>query len=213
MSIEKPQYLWLMKTGPGENLWKMTPNFFCIMTSLCSLMIWYHSTCVAEKTYPSFFDSSTHILHMQAHQSNVMEYQDMMDNWNTMASFNNDVIPQLSTNIGALPSKNDLVLGETPSIGPHGLPLRPVSLLLCCKLHAMPSWTLLLATHRSLYSSPMATKWRLTAIQLWSSTKFCLLQWEKECREWETQMVCRHGPYCIFNHSWPPQSRSSHFQH
>ncbi len=97
------------------------------------------STYVAEKTYPSFFDSSTHILHMQAHQSNVMEYQDMMDKWNTMASFNDVVIPQLSTNIGALPSKNDLVLGETPSIGPHGLPLRPVSLLLCCKLHAMPS--------------------------------------------------------------------------
>jgi hypothetical protein len=101
-------------------------------------MIWYHSTCVAEKTYPSFFDSSTHILHMQGNQSNVMEYQDMMENWNTMASFNDVVIPQLSTNIGALPSKNDLVLGETPSIGPHGLPLRPVSLLLCCKLHAMP---------------------------------------------------------------------------
>jgi hypothetical protein len=91
--------------------------------------------------------------------------------------------------------------------------LRPVSLLLCCKLHAMPSWTLLLAKHRSLCSSPMATKWILTAIHLWSSTKFCLLQWEKECREWETQMACRHGPYCIFNHSWPPQSRSSHLQH
>ncbi|CAK9229476.1 unnamed protein product [Sphagnum troendelagicum] len=98
----------------------------------------------------------------EAHQSNVMEYQDMMDKWSTVASFNDVTTPQLSTNIGALPSKNDLVLGETPSIGPHGLPLRP---------------------------------------------------WEKECRDWETQMVCRHGPYCIFNHSWPPQSRSSHLQH